>query len=190
MTGPLAVYVHIPFCPTKCGYCDFNSYAMAGEIVDRTVDATVTEITRSPLAGRPAKTVFFGGGTPTMLSATQLERILTAVRESHPFDQACEVTSEANPGTVDSDKFKAMKAMGFNRLSLGAQSFDTSELLRLGRIHGPAEIGLAVERARAAGFDNINIDLMFGLPGQSLRVWQNNLSLPLGPVRTTSAFMV
>lgn len=179
MSGPLAVYVHIPFCPTKCGYCDFNSYAMSGEIVGRTVAAIVKEIRQSPLAGRQAKTVFFGGGTPTMLAASQLAEILGAVRDTHPFLPDCEVTSEANPGTVDSEKFESMRKAGFNRLSLGAQSFDTSDLIKLGRIHGPSEIGLAIERARRAGFENINIDLMFGLPGQSLRGWQNNLDLAL-----------
>ncbi len=176
---PIAVYVHTPFCPSKCGYCDFNSYAMTGEIVERTVRATVLEIERSPWRGRPAKTVFFGGGTPTFLEAGQLERILLAVVAAHPPVDGAEVTSEANPGTVDIPKFRDMRAMGFDRVSLGAQSFDSSDLLRLGRVHEPGHIGRAVQAARDAGFENLNLDLMFALPGQSMRGWEQNLRLAL-----------
>lgn len=176
---PIAVYVHIPFCPRKCGYCDFNSYAMAGDIIEETTDAIVTQILTSPLRGRPAKTVFFGGGTPTFLSAESLGRVLAAVLEIHPPLPQAEITSEANPGTVDSEKFRAMREAGFNRISLGAQSFDTSDLIRLGRVHAPGDVGLAVARARAAGFQRINVDLMFGLPGQSLQGWRKNLELAL-----------
>lgn len=175
MSEPVAVYVHIPFCPSKCGYCDFNSYAMDGDIVERTTQATVTEIRRSPHQGRPAKTVFFGGGTPTFLDPGQLESILKAVVETHPPVPNCEITSEANPGTVDASKFAAMRSMGFNRVSLGAQSFDSGDLMRLGRIHEPSHIARAVGLAREAGFDNLNLDLMFALPGQSYRAWQGNL---------------
>ena len=173
----MAVYVHTPFCPSKCGYCDFNSYAMSGDIVERTTQATIREIKESPWRGRPAKTIFFGGGTPTYLSEKQLCSILEAVLEVHPPIEGCEITSEANPGTVDMPKFQAMRSAGFNRISLGAQSFNTSDLIQLGRIHEPGHVGRAVERARAAGFDNINIDLMFALPGQSVRAWRNNLEL-------------
>ncbi len=173
--GPVAVYVHVPFCPTKCGYCDFNSYAMEGEIVPRTVAAICAEIGRSASVGRPAKTVFFGGGTPTFLSSGQIGQILETVLRAHPPVEGCEVTSEANPGTTDLEKFKDMRSFGFNRLSLGAQSFDTSELIRLGRIHSAGEIGKAIDSARRAGFDNLNIDLMFGLPGQSRHGWARNL---------------
>ncbi|MBL8060676.1 MAG: radical SAM family heme chaperone HemW [Chthonomonas sp.] len=176
---PIAVYVHTPFCPSKCGYCDFNSYAMTGSIVDETVAAMIKEIQNSPWRGRPAKTIFFGGGTPTFLTSDQLLSILDAVVEAHPPIEDCEITSEANPGTVDATKFGAMRAGGFNRISLGAQSFVPEELTRLGRIHGPSEIGRAVHAARDAGFDNVNIDLMFALPGQSMRVWEQNLDAAL-----------
>ena len=175
----VAVYIHTPFCPSKCGYCDFNSYAMSGQIVDETVAATIKEIRSSPWSGRPAKTIFFGGGTPTFLSADQLHLILDAVISTHPPIEGCEISSEANPGTVDASKFKSMRQSGFNRISLGAQSFVPEELTRLGRVHGPTEIGRAVLAARDAGFTNVNIDLMFALPGQSLRVWEQNLESAL-----------
>ncbi len=176
---PVAIYVHIPFCPSKCGYCDFNSFAMDGEIVPRTVAAIIREIERSPWNGWPAKTIFFGGGTPTFLPAESQASILAAVMRSHPPAQDCEITTEANPGTVDATKFRTLREAGFNRISLGAQSFQNEDLLRLGRVHGASEIGRAVAAARQAGFENLNLDLMFGLPNQSLRGWQNNLELAI-----------
>ncbi len=179
MDSPVAVYVHTPFCPSKCGYCDFNSYAMEGDIIDQTVQATIREIESSPWIGRPAKTIFFGGGTPTYLSSHQLVSILEAVIKTHPPIQDCEITSEANPGTVDIPKFADMRAAGFNRISLGAQSFDTGDLHRLGRVHEASHIGRAVTSARKAGFEKLNLDLMFALPGQSMRGWKINLDLAL-----------
>ncbi|MCE9559069.1 MAG: radical SAM family heme chaperone HemW [Armatimonadetes bacterium] len=178
-SSPVAIYVHTPFCPTKCGYCDFNSYALSGDIIERTTAATIQEIRQSPWAGRPAKTIFFGGGTPTFLASDQLCRILAAVIETHPPTPDCEITSEANPGTVDAEKFAAMRAAGFNRLSLGAQSFSPDDLMRLGRVHAAGDVGKAVRAARSAGFDNLNLDLMFALPGQSTRAWKHNLDLAL-----------
>jgi oxygen-independent coproporphyrinogen III oxidase len=177
--SPLAVYVHVPFCPSKCGYCDFNSYAMDGAIIGRTVDAIATDIRRSPHAGRPAKTIFFGGGTPTYLAVEDLNRLLHAVMEIHPPLADCEITSEANPGTVDASKFSAMRAAGFNRISLGAQSFLDDDLIRLDRVHRASEIERAVGSAREAGFDNLNLDLMFALPDQSRFGWTKNLETAL-----------
>ncbi|MBL8048524.1 MAG: radical SAM family heme chaperone HemW [Chthonomonas sp.] len=179
MAEPIAVYVHVPFCPSKCGYCDFNSYAMTGDIHERTVQAMEREILSSPIAGRPAKTVFFGGGTPTFLSSEQICRLLAAVLATHPPVAGCEITSEGNPGTVDTPKFAAMREAGFNRLSLGAQSFASGDLMRLGRVHDASDIGRAVLAARQAGFDNLNLDLIFGLPGQTPRAWANNLELAM-----------
>ena len=172
---PVAVYIHTPFCPSKCGYCDFNSYAMQGEIVERTVAAVRTEISRSPWRGIPAKTIFFGGGTPTFLSEGQLLSIFEQVLEAHPPVDGAEITSEANPGTVDSAKFQAMKSAGFNRISMGAQSFLDEDLIRLERVHKAGDIERALLSAREAGFDNVNIDLMFALPGQSMTAWKRNL---------------
>lgn len=175
----MAVYVHTPFCPSKCGYCDFNSFAMDGPIVGRTVDAIEREILATPWAGRPAKTIFFGGGTPTFLSSDQLGRLLRAVLAVHPPASDIEITSEANPGTVDLGKFEGMRQAGFNRLSLGAQSFQPEDLVRLGRVHRAGEVGRAVTAARQAGFTRLNVDLMFGLPGQRLAGWTANLDLAL-----------
>lgn len=173
------MYIHTPFCPSKCGYCDFNSYAMSGDIMERTTRATIREIERSSWVGRPAKTIFFGGGTPTYLSQDQLIRILQAVVRAHPPVEGAEITSEANPGTADAGKFRAMRQAGFNRISLGAQSFLDSDLLRLGRVHRSGEIERAVGIAREAGFDNLNLDLMFGLPHQSAIGWSRNLERAL-----------
>lgn len=175
----LAIYVHTPFCPSKCGYCDFNSYAMDGEIVERTVANIIREIQQSPLRGEPAKTIFFGGGTPTFLSAEQLTRILEAIMQVHPPIETCEITSEANPGTVDATKFRAMVQAGFNRISLGAQSFLDDDLIRLDRIHKASEIERAVGAAREAGFTSLNLDLMFALPSQSRPAWTRNLEKAL-----------
>ncbi len=177
--APVAVYIHIPFCPSKCGYCDFNSYAMSGDIVQRTAKAIATEIRRSPWRGRPAKTIFFGGGTPTFLSEEQLLPIIEEVIETHPPVPNAEITSEANPGTVDIPKFKAMHQAGINRISLGAQSFQAQDLVRLGRVHKAHEVARAVSAARDAGFEQLNLDLMFGLPGQSPRAWERNLEIAL-----------
>lgn len=179
MPDPVAVYIHTPFCPSKCGYCDFNSYAMSGDIMERTTAATIAEIERSPDRGRPAKTIFFGGGTPTFLEESQLLRILEAVIRAHPPVDGCEITSESNPGTADANKYTAMRRSGFNRISLGAQSFLDEDLIRLERVHKAGEIGRAVELAREAGFDNLNLDLMFALPHQSLRAWRQNLDTAL-----------
>ncbi|ARU41591.1 hypothetical protein CCB80_10750 [Armatimonadetes bacterium Uphvl-Ar1] len=178
-SSPVAVYIHTPFCPSKCGYCDFNSYAMSGEIMERTTATTVREIRESPHVGRPAKTIFVGGGTPTYLPTEQLVAILETVMDVHPPVDGCEITSEANPGTIDFPKFEAMRAAGFNRLSLGAQSFQTHDLIQLGRVHAPTHIAEAVQKARRAGFDNVNLDLMFALPGQSLKAWETNLATAL-----------
>jgi oxygen-independent coproporphyrinogen III oxidase len=176
---PVAVYVHTPFCPSKCGYCDFNSFALEGEIIGRTVEATIAEIRRTPWRGSPAKTIFFGGGTPTHLQARQLTSILDAVLEMHPPIAGAEITSEANPGTVDHAKLEAMRKAGFNRISFGAQSFLKEDLVRLGRIHRAGEVGRAVTMARETGFDNLNLDLMFALPGQRMKGWEQNLDLAI-----------
>jgi oxygen-independent coproporphyrinogen-3 oxidase len=175
----VAVYVHIPFCPSKCGYCDFNSYAQTGEIQTRTARAIAQEIRQSPFSGVPAKTIFFGGGTPTFLAITDLMHVFDAVLEVHPPLPNAEITSEANPGTVDAEKFATMRTAGFNRISLGAQSFLDSDLVRLDRIHRGGDIERAVTSARRAGFENINLDLMFALPQQSRRAWHANLDRAL-----------
>ena len=148
---------------------------MQGPIVERTVGAIRREIEQSPWRGIPAKSIFFGGGTPTFLTEAQLLSIFEAMKEVHPPIDGAEITSEANPGTVDAEKFAAMRTAGFNRISMGAQSFLDEDLIRLDRIHKAGDIERALTAARSAGFDNVNIDLMFALPGQSVAAWKRNL---------------
>lgn len=156
---------------------------MQGEIVDKTVRAICRQIRESRWLGTPAKTIFIGGGTPTFLSTGQLCSILDEVIRAHPLEPDAEITSEANPGTVDPLKLADMRQAGFNRLSLGAQSFERGDLIRLGRVHDDLAIVQAFHWARNAGFENINLDLIFGLPGQSVAAWERNLelALALGP---------
>lgn len=175
----LSVYVHVPFCVTKCAYCDFNSFAGMDDAVDAYVEAVTSEIARCPFAGASVPTVFFGGGTPTYLSSAQLTRILTAVRERFQLDADCEITSEANPGTVDSATFADLRAAGFNRLSIGIQSFDDEELRLIDRIHTGRDALNAYRAARRAGFENINFDLIYGLPEQTQARWRSNLGTAL-----------
>lgn len=179
MKRPLAVYVHVPFCVVKCGYCDFNSYAMSGPIVDRTVAAMRRQIAESPWRGRPSQTVFFGGGTPSLLSAESLAVLLEAVLDAHPPLPGLEATAEANPESATLEKLRAMRSIGFNRLSLGVQSFDPEDLRRLDRAHSPEDAERAARDARAAGFQRLNLDLMFGLEGQTLDDWDRNLDRAL-----------
>ncbi len=179
---PWAIYVHIPFCVRRCPYCDFNTYAGLERLQGPYVEALIREVRAyGRRMGRPqASTVFFGGGTPTTLTGEQLRRVLDAVRDAFDVLPDAEITSEANPGTVDSDRFRAMRDAGFNRLSLGVQSFDDEELRFLGRIHSAAEAVEAYRRAREAGFGNVNLDLMFGLPEQRIESWERSLSRAVG----------
>lgn len=186
----LGLYIHIPFCRARCAYCDFNTYTglehLGAEYVDRLLrelELRVEGDRRLVAAGaagpclgdRTVTSIFVGGGTPTALSGEQLARLLGGVRERIPVAPGAEVTCEANPGTIAPAKLAAMRAAGFNRLSCGAQSFQPRLLRRMGRIHGPAEIAAAVGDARASGFDNVNLDLIFGLPGQTLAMWADDL---------------
>jgi putative oxygen-independent coproporphyrinogen III oxidase len=167
---PLSLYIHIPWCVRKCPYCDFNSHEARGDLPeDDYVAALIRDLEMSlPLVwGRKVYSVFIGGGTPSLLSAQALERILSAVRMLLPLDVNAEITLEANPGTVEAKKFAAFRAAGVNRLSLGIQSFNESHLQALGRIHDANEARRAVEFAQRH-FDNINLDLMYALPQQTL----------------------
>jgi oxygen-independent coproporphyrinogen III oxidase len=177
MNPPLALYVHIPFCAVRCHYCDFNTYAGLERLYAPFTDALVAEIEWAGAArGRPVvRTIFVGGGTPTVLPPVQLARLLDACRAAFDVLPGAEVTSEANPGTADGAHFVALRAMGVNRLSMGVQSFDDAELQWLGRIHGADEAAAAYHAARVAGFSNINLDFMFGLPGQSPATWAATL---------------
>ncbi len=167
---PLSLYVHIPWCVRKCPYCDFNSHQRPAQLPEeRYVDALLADLDiETGLAlGRPLVSIFFGGGTPSLFSAASLMRILDGVRARLALAPDIEITLETNPGTAEFDRFEGYREAGVNRLSFGVQSFDDATLKRLGRIHGAAEVHRAWRLARDAGFDNINLDLMYALPAQS-----------------------
>ena len=167
---PLSLYIHIPWCVRKCPYCDFNSHEARGTLPEQAyVAALIADLEHAlPLVwGRGICSVFFGGGTPSLLSAGGIDAILSAVRARLPLSGEAEVTLEANPGTFEAEKFRAFRAAGVNRLSIGIQSFDARHLQALGRIHDDNEARRAIEIARH-DFDNINLDLMYGLPAQSV----------------------
>ena len=167
---PLSLYVHIPWCVRKCPYCDFNSHEAREPVPEqRYIDALIADLEAAlPLVwGRKVYTVFFGGGTPSVFSVDGIERIIAAVRARMPLMADAEITLEANPGTFEAEKFRAFRAAGVNRLSLGIQSFNPRHLKALGRIHDDAEARAAIEITRR-NFDNFNLDLMYGLPQQSV----------------------
>ncbi|NIR28136.1 MAG: oxygen-independent coproporphyrinogen III oxidase-like protein [Gammaproteobacteria bacterium] len=166
---PLALYVHIPWCARKCPYCDFNSHALRGALPEAAyVDALLADLeTESPWArGRRVRSVFIGGGTPSLLTPEAIDRLLSGVRARLAVSADAEITLEANPGTVERMRFGELRAAGVNRLSIGVQSFDDRLLERIGRIHTGADARRAAEAAVAAGFEQFNLDLMYGLPGQ------------------------
>ncbi|ROM17552.1 oxygen-independent coproporphyrinogen-3 oxidase [Pseudomonas sp. NFPP10] len=168
---PLALYIHIPWCVRKCPYCDFNSHAASPTLPEEEyVDALLADLDQDLHAvhGRELSSIFFGGGTPSLFSAQALGRLLKGVEQRIRFAPDIEITLEANPGTFEQEKFTAYRALGINRLSIGIQSFQEQKLKALGRIHNGDEAIRAAGMARQAGFDNFNLDLMHGLPDQSL----------------------
>lgn len=175
---PLSLYVHLPWCVRKCPYCDFNSHEARGAPPFAAyVEALVADLEHDlPLVwGRTVHSVFFGGGTPSLFPPKAIERFLQEASARLRFAPGCEITLETNPGTAEHGRFELYKAAGVNRLSFGIQSFDDGCLQRLGRIHGSAEAEAAVKLAQDAGFDNINLDLMYALPGQSLAMAEHDL---------------
>lgn len=182
---PLGLYLHIPFCERKCPYCDFNTYAGLHALHQDMVDALCREMEQrsADAAGRTVVSIFIGGGTPTVLTPAQLEQLLTAIRTYFQVASAAEISCEANPGAVDRERFVALRRLGVNRLSMGVQSFQPEELKFLGRIHDVADVYAAFDAARDAGFDNINLDFIFGLPQQPLTAWSSTLdkALALAP---------
>lgn len=182
---PLGLYLHIPFCERKCPYCDFNTYAGLESLHQATVDALCTEMAQRAhlVAGRTVTTVFVGGGTPTVLTPHQLQQLFETMHRLFHVAEKAEITCEANPGTVDREKFAALHLLGVNRLSMGVQSFRHDELRFLGRIHSVDDVYLAYDAARRTGFDNINLDFIFGLPGQDASAWQETIerALALAP---------
>ena len=167
---PLSLYIHIPWCVKKCPYCDFNSHEARGGVPEQAYVDALTQDLESALPliwGRRVRSIFFGGGTPSLLSAKTLDDILCMVRARLPLEADAEITLEANPGTFEADKFAAFRASGVNRLSIGIQSFNPRHLQALGRIHDDTEARRAIEIAQQH-FDNFNLDLMYALPGQTL----------------------
>ena len=169
---PLALYIHIPWCARKCPYCDFNSHERGGDLPESAyVDALITDLEGllPSVWGRRVSSVFIGGGTPSLFSASAIDRLLAGVRARIPVEPDAEITLEANPGTVEAQRLRGYRAAGVTRVSMGVQSFDDAMLKALGRIHGGDEARRAIEVAQAS-FDNLNLDLMYGLPGQTLEM--------------------
>ncbi|WP_440867253.1 radical SAM family heme chaperone HemW [Symbiopectobacterium purcellii] len=168
---PLSLYIHIPWCVQKCPYCDFNSHALKGEVPHQEyVDHLLADLDADlPLSGnRALSSIFIGGGTPSMLSAEGMQALLDGVRARLPLSANAEITMEANPGTVEADRFSGYQRAGINRISIGVQSFSPEKLTRLGRIHGPEEAKRAAHLAAGLGLRSFNLDLMHGLPDQTL----------------------
>ena len=176
--GPIkSLYVHVPFCARKCSYCAFYSEASSGEVINRYVTALTRELERISLDLQP-ETIFFGGGTPSLLNLRQWEEILSAMDRFHLLG-ATEWTVECNPATVSLDKARLLRSYGVNRISLGVQSLNEPLLERLGRIHSREMVFKSFDILRRAGFENVNLDLMFAIPGQTLDVWRETLSQAL-----------
>ena len=182
---PAGIHIHIPFCKSRCSYCDFATGLYQTELAERYVQALIVDIqkTRADELSGIVDTIYFGGGTPSMLSSDQIERILAVVHRRFQIDSKAEVTIEINPGSVTKMKLKEFRKLGINRASFGAQTFQTDELARLGRSHNAGDILRTFEYLRAANFDNVSFDLIAGLPGQTMVQWQNNVerSLVLRP---------
>ncbi|MBW3508148.1 radical SAM family heme chaperone HemW [Janthinobacterium sp. NKUCC06_STL] len=178
---PLSLYIHFPWCVKKCPYCDFNSHEVRGDLPEAEYLAALRldlEMALPLIWGRKIHTIFIGGGTPSLMSAAGLDRLMSDVRTLLPLEPDCEITMEANPGTFEAEKFKSYRASGINRLSIGIQSFNGRHLQALGRIHDDNEARRAVEIAHA-NFDNFNLDLMYALPTQTLAEAQQDLDTAL-----------
>lgn len=187
--SPLSLYIHIPFCKSKCAYCDFASFSGREAMWEAYFAALGGEIRAAGDDIHRVETVFFGGGTPSLVPEAYIAGALAAAREAFCFAPGAEVSLEANPGTLTMEKLRAYRAMGVNRLSIGVQSFDAGLLKDIGRIHTPGEAAEAVRMAKAAGFANIGIDLMYGLPGQTMGAWEATLKTALSlPLKHISAY--
>lgn len=172
MMIPLSLYIHIPWCIRKCPYCDFNSHQSDQVLPEKQyIDRLIYDLQQdlALFSAQPLTSIFIGGGTPSLFSAKAYDTLLTTIQQLLPFDETTEITLEANPGTVEQSRFRDYRAIGINRLSLGIQSFDAKHLARLGRIHDEKQAHHAIETARKVGFDNLNLDLMHGLPGQTFK---------------------
>ena len=190
---PLSLYIHIPFCIAKCGYCDFNSYALdtllekghaSEDWAPRYADALMEEIKNRvegfSLEGRKVATIFFGGGTPSLFPAEETKRVLDLVTASFDLSPDCEITLEANPGAAEAERFAALREAGVNRISIGVQTFDDTALKRLDRVHTGDDAQRAFQSAREAGFSNVSLDLMFGIPYQTISMAVRDIECAIG----------
>ena len=181
---PLSLYIHLPWCIKKCPYCDFNSHEVSSSVQSlpeqRYIDALVADLEASlPLIwGRTVRSIFIGGGTPSLFSPASIDRLLGDIRARLKLNADCEITLEANPGTFEKDRFRAFRSAGVNRLSIGVQSFNDQHLKALGRVHDRAQAIAAVEEA-AQAFDTFNLDLMYALPGQSMKELEQDMQTAL-----------
>lgn len=178
---PLSLYVHYPWCVQKCPYCDFNSHTLGQQDEAAYIEAMLRQLEQSlpSIWGRPIHSIFFGGGTPSLMSQAGLEHFMSQARALLGFQPNIEITLEANPGTVDYEKFAGFREAGINRLSMGIQSFDDEKLQALGRIHSGGDAQKAIQTAKDAGFDNFNLDIMFALPNQTLAQALNDIDIAL-----------
>ena len=174
MSFDLALYIHVPFCRRKCPYCSFVSFDYRADDIPLYISTLKREL-ELKAAGEHVCSIYFGGGTPSLLPAAEIGGLLSVINTRFVVDKNAEITMEVNPGTVDDDYLKTVRKLGVNRLSLGVQSLNERELVLLGRIHTAEQAKDAVRSARGAGFDNLNIDLIYGLPGQVLSDWQRSL---------------
>jgi len=175
---PLSLYIHIPWCVRKCPYCDFNSHTAKDDLPEQQyINALLEDLEQHlpEIWGRRVISIFIGGGTPSLFSPTALNKLLSGIRARIQCISGLEITMEANPGTFEQNKFNEFRDIGINRLSIGIQSFDNEKLESLGRIHNSDEAISAIETAKSAGFENFNLDLMFGLPNQNIQQGLNDL---------------
>jgi oxygen-independent coproporphyrinogen-3 oxidase len=170
------IYIHVPFCSSRCSYCDFATGIYRSELAEEYVGALVAEIKYSSLARVTVDTIYFGGGTPSLLDPSQLERVLRAARDRFNLDKGAEITLEINPGSATPEGLRAFRELGINRASFGVQTFDDRELAKLGRSHTAADARRTFHDLRDAGFDNVSFDLIAGLPGQTLAGWERNVA--------------
>jgi oxygen-independent coproporphyrinogen-3 oxidase len=175
---PAGIYLHIPFCHSKCPYCDFFSVEKDDDLINEFCDAILNEIhllSKTKWKDRVYNTIYFGGGTPPLIGAANIESIITALRGTFNISPRSEITIEANPESVDADFFRDIKQANVNRVSIGVQSFNDDVLKTLGRIHDASKAGEAIDMAKAAGFERLSIDLIFGVPNQTIESWENTL---------------
>jgi oxygen-independent coproporphyrinogen-3 oxidase len=179
---PISIYIHIPFCRKRCAYCDFNTFAGIESLIPDYVDALCNEIqlvSNSLPNLDPIHSIYFGGGTPSLLMPNMVDRIMNRLTKSFSIHADCETSMEANPGTIGAGYLRSIRLAGINRLSLGVQTLNYEELKLLGRLHDPLDVFHSVQWAKLSGFDNISIDLIFGLPFQTIESWQRTLRVAL-----------